>query len=117
MQYVLAIKSEGFGSQGATLAYQFAEQLLLSGHEISQIFFFQQGIHNAHKWISPASDELNLLEKWQSLAKTHRLSLHLCISAAQRRGVVEQNLAEPFVLAGLGEFSHAVLKADRLLTF
>ena len=40
MQYVLAIKSEGFGSQGATLAYQFAEQLLLSGHEISQIFFF-----------------------------------------------------------------------------
>ncbi|VEI48111.1 sulfur transfer complex subunit TusD [Actinobacillus equuli] len=29
----------------------------------------------------------------------------------------QTNLAEGFILAGLGEFSQAVLKADRLLTF
>lgn len=46
-------------------------------------------------------------------------------SAAQRRGVVDNqtarllqhnNLAEGFVLAGLGEFNKAVLEADRLIT-
>lgn len=125
MDYVLAVKSGNFGSQGAFLAYQFAEALLASGHQITQIFFFQQGVSNANSLVNPASDEVNLLEKWQNLAKLHRLSLHLCISAAQRRGVVDEttspntqtNLAEGFVLAGLGEFSQAVLKADRLLTF
>ncbi|WP_150539023.1 sulfurtransferase complex subunit TusD [Actinobacillus vicugnae] len=125
MDYVLAIKSPIYGAQGAYLAYQTAEALLAAGHHIQQIFFFQDGVTNANALANPASDEVNLVEKWQNLAKLHRLPLHLCISAAQRRGIVDQqtsktqqtNLAEGFTLAGLGEFSQAVLKADRLLTF
>lgn len=116
MRYVLAVKSPVYGSQGAFLAYQFAEALLTKGHQISQIFFFQGGVSNANLFVSPACDETNLLPLWKKLAETHRLPLHLCIAAAQRRGVVEQNLATPFVLAGLGEFSRAVLEADRLIT-
>lgn len=116
MRYVLAVKSSVYGSQGAFLAYQLAEALLQRGHHISQIFFFQNGVSNGNMWVDPASDEINLVEKWQKLAETHRLPLHLCISAAQRRGIVEQNLANGFTLAGLGEFSQAVLTADRLLT-
>lgn len=125
MDYVLAIKSPVYGAQGAYLAYQVAEVLLAAEHNITQIFFFQDGISNANALINPASDEINLLEKWLNLAKLHHLPLHLCISAAQRRGVVDHqtsksqqsNLAEGFILAGLGEFSQAILKADRLLTF
>lgn len=125
MDYVLAIKSPIYGTQGAYLAYQVAEALLAAEHSITQIFFFQDGITNANAFINPASDEINLLEKWQSLAKLHHLPLYLCISAAQRRGVVDyhtsktqqSNLAQGFSLAGLGQFSQAVLKADRLLTF
>lgn len=125
MNYVLAIKSPVYGSQAAFLAYQMAEELLKANHSISQIFFFQDGINNANSLVNPANDEINLVEKWKILAKSHRLQLHLCIAAAQRRGVVDTqtskdtntNLAEGFILAGLGEFSQAVLKADRLLTF
>ncbi|HGO5823013.1 TPA: sulfurtransferase complex subunit TusD [Mannheimia haemolytica] len=125
MDYVLAIKSPVYGSQGAFLAYQMAEALLQANHRIRQVFFFQEGVSNANGLVNPASDEVNLVEKWQNLAKLHRLPLHLCIAAAQRRGVVDEqttatsttNLAEGFTLAGLGEFSQAVLKADRLLTF
>lgn len=125
MNYVLAVKSPVYGAQGAFLAYQVAEELLKNGHRISQIFFFQDGVSNANKLTSPASDETDLRKKWQLLAKNHALSLHLCIAAAQRRGVTDvqtspngqSNLAEGFTLAGLGEFSQAVLKADRLLTF
>lgn len=125
MEYVLAIKSPVYGSQGAFLAYQVAEELLQAKHNICQVFFFQEGVSNANALVNPASDEINLVEKWQKLAELHRLQLHLCIAAAQRRGIVDEqtsatattNLAQGFTLAGLGEFSQAVLKADRLLTF
>lgn len=117
MQYVLAVRSPVYGAQGAFLAYQFAQAVLERGHSIRQIFFFQDGVSNANSLVEPASDEFNLVENWKILTKTHRLSLHLCISAAARRGVVAQNLAPPFELAGLGEFNRAVLEADRLITF
>lgn len=124
MEYVLAIKAP-ISSQAASLAFQIAEALLETKHQIRQVFFFQEGVNHANALVHPASDETNLVERWQNLAKSHRLSLHLCIAAAQRRGVVDEktsakqqsNLAEGFILAGLGEFSQAVLTADRLLTF
>lgn len=125
MEYVLAVKSPVYGSQGAFLAYQVAEELLQAKHIIRQVFFFQEGVSNANALVNPASDEINLVLKWTKLAELHRLQLHLCIAAAQRRGVVDEqttaisttNLAQGFTLAGLGEFSQAVLKADRVLTF
>lgn len=118
-------KITGLWFTRAFLAYQVAEELLKANHTICQIFFFQEGVSNANALVNPASDEVNLVEMWKKLAKLHRLPLHLCIAAAQRRGVVDEqisanathNLAEGFTLAGLGEFSQAVLKADRLLTF
>ncbi|MCT8605905.1 sulfurtransferase complex subunit TusD [Glaesserella parasuis] len=116
MRYVLAVKHGVYGSQGAYLAYQVAQALLAQGHRIEQNFVCRDGVGNANQHIDPASDELNLVEAWKSLAQSHRLSLHLCIAAAQRRGIVEQNLAEGFTLAGLGEFSQEVFTADRLLT-
>ncbi|MDP8033757.1 sulfurtransferase complex subunit TusD [Pasteurella atlantica] len=126
MRYVVAVKSPVYGSQGSALAYQFIKTLLENNYSISQVFFFQEGVSNANRLVNPATDEINLVEKWQYLATSYRLSLHLCIAAAQRRGVVDEtttplhtqtNLAEGFVLAGLGEFSQAVLTADRLVTF
>lgn len=117
MNYVLAIKSPVYGAEGAYLAYLFAEALLEAQHNISQIFFFQEGVSNANGLVDTPSDEINLPTYWKNLAEKHRLSLHLCIAAGQRRGIVAQNLASPFVLAGLGEFSKAVLEADRLITF
>lgn len=117
MKYVIAVKHGVYGSQGAYLAYQITKELLTEGHQITQIFFFQDGVSNANKLVYPANDEVNLVENWKNLAETHRLSLHLCISAAQRRGIVENNTANHFTLAGLGEFSQAMLQADRLLTF
>lgn len=117
MNYVLAIRSTVYGTQGAFLAYRFAEAVLAKGHIVTQVFFFQDGVTNGNSLVDCPSDEFDLVENWKKLAQLHRLPLHLCISAAARRGVVEKNLAEGFVLAGLGEFSKAVLEADRLITF
>ncbi len=125
MQYVIAITGDVYGKQSSFLAWQFACALLAKGHQIRQIFFMQNGVSHANKLISPAHDEENLLQRWQTFSETHQVPLHLCIAAAQRRGVVDaltspcqtENLASPFVLAGLGEFSQAILKADRLIQF
>ncbi|WP_439257444.1 sulfurtransferase complex subunit TusD [Lonepinella sp. BR2271] len=116
MRYVLAIKSPVYGSQGAFFAYQFANTLVEKGHQISQIFFFQQGVSHGNACVSPANDEFHLQKAWQQLSQQHQIPLHLCISASQRRGIIEQNLAPHFILAGLGEFSAAMLQADRVIT-
>lgn len=125
MRYVLMVRQPVYGSQGAFLAYQFACALLEQGHRIQQIFFAQAGVTNGNAFVYPANDEFNLICAWQALARTHHIPLHLCIAAAQRRGIVDattaaqanqHNLAEGFILAGLGEFSKAVLEADRVIS-
>ncbi|AXH82621.1 TPA: sulfurtransferase complex subunit TusD [Haemophilus influenzae] len=125
MRYVIAVKSPIYGKQGAFLAYQFANALIKKGHEISQIFFFQDGVSNGNALVYPANDEVNLQKHWQMFSITHNVPLHLCVAASQRRGVVDSlttpttdhyNLAEGFIIAGLGEFMAASLKADRVIT-
>lgn len=125
MRYVLAVKSPIYGQQGAYLAYQFAQALCQKGHEIAQIFFFQEGVSNGNAFINPANDEVNLQQLWQQLSTQYHIPLHLCVAASQRRGIVDeltaahphqQNLAEGFIIAGLGEFMAATLNADRVIT-
>lgn len=125
MNYVLAVKSPVYGKQGAFLAYQFAQALVEKGHNITQIFFFQEGVSNGNAFVYPANDEVNLQKMWQAFSAEYNVPLHLCVAASQRRGVVDDstaretgkvNLAKTFVIAGLGEFMVATLKADRVIT-
>ena len=80
MRYVLAIKQPIYGSQGAFLAYQLACELIKQKHQISQIFFFQQGVSNGNSLIYPATDEFNLQQAWLELSQTYQIPLHLCVS-------------------------------------
>lgn len=125
MRYVLAVKQPVYGAQGAFAAYQFAQQLLARGNEINQIFFFQDGVSNGNGFVYPANDEFNLVKAWQKLSQTYNIPLHLCVAASQRRGIVDKltalspeqtNLADSFIIAGLGEFIKATLQADRVVT-
>ncbi len=98
------------------------------GHEIVRIFFYYEGAYNGLRWMSPPDDENPLIRRWSELANEHGVDLTICISAAQRRGLLEQSeakrlgksdndLAEGFRIAGLGLWVDACLKADRLLVF
>ncbi len=125
MNYVLAVKSPVYGKQGAYLAYQFAEALIEKGHVISQIFFFQDGVTNGSGLVYSANDEVDLTKCWQTFSHRYNVPLHLCVAASQRRGVVDRitaknstqyNLANGFIIAGLGEFMAAVLTADRVIS-
>lgn len=125
MRYVLCITQSVYGTQGGYLAYQIAQTLVQQGHQITQVFFFQEGVTTANAFVYPANDEFALQKAWQALAQQYHIPLHLCIVAAQRRGIVSEqtssnhnqaNLASSFILAGLGEFTKAILEAERVLT-
>ncbi|ABF14361.1 sulfurtransferase complex subunit TusD [Candidatus Palibaumannia cicadellinicola] len=122
------ITGPAYGNQRASSALQFAQALLNYGHYIKTIFFYQDGVYNANKFITPASDEKNLLLAWEKLAIQHKVSLHICITAALRRGIIDDqqarelnlsgfNLHSTFKISSLSYFGQAVLHCDRLIQF
>ena len=98
------------------------------GHQIQRIFFYSEGAYNGLRWMAPPEEEVALLRRWTALATEQGVDLVVCISAAQRRGLLEQteakragkfddDLAPGFRIAGLGLWVDACLKADRFLVF
>lgn len=128
LKFTVVVSSGPYGSQGASSAYQFCATAVQAGHKIVGVFFYQEGVLNASQLVSPASDEVNLPELWASLATEHQFPLEVCVSAALRRGVVNEieakqlaltqfNLKAPFALSGLGQLAELSAAADRVIQF
>nr|WP_237397841.1 MULTISPECIES: sulfurtransferase complex subunit TusD [unclassified Gilliamella] len=118
LSYTLIIMGPAYGTQSAYCAYQFAQALLSNTpHQIKNIFFYADGVYNGNSYTDPASDEFDLVSAWQELAKTHTLTLTICVAAAQRRGVIKNNLANHFQLTGLGELGESISTTDRTIQF
>ncbi len=109
-------------------AYQYIKSAILMNHEIFRVFFYQEGIYHAFKYSTPPDDELQMTKKWTELAKEHNIDLVVCISAAQRRGLLcsdeakrqgkkNEDVAEGFRISGLGQLLEAMLEADRFIEF
>jgi tRNA 2-thiouridine synthesizing protein D len=118
LSYTLVVMGPAYGTQSAYCAYQFAQVLLSqTPHTIKNIFFYADGVYNGNSYTDPASDEFDLVSAWQELAKIHTLTLTICVAAAQRRGIIENNLANHFQLTGLGELSESIATTDRTIQF
>lgn len=128
MIFSICVYSAPYSSQSSYSAYQFAKSLLAQGHRLYRVFFYQDGVHNATKLAAPPQDEIDLYSAWQLLAKEHEIDLVVCIAAALKRGLINQeeahryqkeahNLAEGFSLSGLGQLVDAAVNSDRLITF
>ncbi|MBY5991525.1 sulfurtransferase complex subunit TusD [Ferrimonas balearica] len=126
-QFVIFVNGPAYGSQHAHSALRFAEAVLAGGHQVRQVFFYQEGVHNASRLLCPASDELAIAPRWQAL-HDQGVELVSCVSAGLRRGIVDveaaedsdldsANLAPAFVLGGLGEYVTASSDADRTVQF
>jgi len=127
--FSIVVTSPPLDSQGAYSAMRFIEAALSAGHSIVGVFFYQSGVLNGSYFQTVLSDELDLAQKWQSLGNNHNVPLQVCVTAANRRGVlskhdVEQdkdytdyNLKAPFVSVGLGELVTQINQADRTIQF
>lgn len=128
LRFALLVTGPCYGSQAAADAYRFASAVIEQGHVLSQVFFYQEGVHNANCLVQPANDETNLQQAWVKLALAHDVILDVCVAAALRRGVSDKNSAKqyglqqwnlqaPFCLSGLGQLAQAALTADRVVQF
>ena len=77
---------------------------------------------------TPPQDDRHVTDRWSELASQHNLDLVVCVAAAQRRGILDQdearrhgkdgdNLAPGFRISGLGQLIEAGIEADRFLVF
>ncbi|MDH3370852.1 MAG: DsrE family protein, partial [Gammaproteobacteria bacterium] len=58
-----------------------------------------------------------IVNRWQKLAKDHHIDLVVCVAAALRRGIKDENLQEGFRISGLGQLVETGIQSDRLVTF
>ncbi|HEY8942348.1 MAG TPA: sulfurtransferase complex subunit TusD [Cellvibrio sp.] len=128
MIFSITVQSPPYSTQASYTAYQFCKAVLAQGHHLHRVFFYQDGIYNATSLAAPPQDELDLFAGWQNLAKENKIELVVCIAAALRRGVLNKeesiryqkdafNLADGFILGGLGQLIEAAANSDRIVTF
>ena len=128
MKYIIQINSSPTQSSSGYSAYQFINAALKREHKIFRVFFYQEGIYHAFKYSTPPDDELQLTKKWTELAQNKNVDLVVCISAAQRRGLLckdeakrqgknDDDLAQGFRISGLGQLLEGILLADCFIEF
>lgn len=128
MKYAVQVNASPYAGNAGMHAYRFIQAALGAGHEIARVFFYKEGVYHAFRYASPPDDEIQFVGNWSLLAERHGLDLVVCISAAQRRGLLcadeagrrgkhDDDLAPGFRIAGLGQWLEASLLADRCLVF
>ena len=123
------VVSEGpYTHQAADTAYQFVKAALDKGHEVPRVFFYHDGVNVSTRLSVPPQDERHIQQNWTALAKDHDIDLVVCIAAAQRRGLLDENeanrqgkdannIADGFRISGLGQLIEMGIQTDRLVTF
>jgi tRNA 2-thiouridine synthesizing protein D len=128
MKLSVLVNEGPYQHQSADSAIQFTKAALAKGHEIFRVFFYHDGVNNGTRFAVPPQDDRNITQEWTELAKQHGLDLVVCIAAAQRRGILDENeakrqgkdgnnIAEGFRISGLGQLIEAGIQSDRLVIF
>jgi len=128
VKFTLQINSSPYQSNAGRTACEFIIAAVAGGHQVLQVFFYHDGIYHALKYATPPDDEFSQIQQWQVLAKEYQIDLAVCISAAQRRGLLcsdeawrqgkqDNDLADGFRIAGLGQLLAATQEADRFIVW
>ncbi len=108
-----------------TTAIDYVTCAIKSGVKITGVFFYQDGVLNAAQHLSLANDEYQTLQQWKLLNEQHALSLYLCVTAGEKRGLSDDvsntqdgsNIDKSFILSGLGELVELTVSSDRVVQF
>lgn len=126
--FSLLVTHPPFDQQHAYSAYRFALSALQLGHQVKGVFFYQAGVYNGNSFQAGHSDDLNLYQGWVSLSNKHNVALQVCVTAANRRGIINQhdakdldsehfNLMAPFAEVGLGDLVELMHGSERVIQF
>ncbi len=128
MKFGVVVSEGPYTHQAVDSAYLFVKAALDAGHEVPRVFFYHDGVNVSTRLSIPPQDERNIQQNWTALAKGHGIDLVVCIAAAQRRGLLDENeatrqgkdannIAEGFRISGLGQLIEMGIQTDRLVTF
>ena len=128
MKFGILVNEGPYTHQASDSAYHFTAAALRAGHEIVRVFFYHDGVNNGTRLSVPPQDDRNISERWTELGQQHDLELILCVAAAQRRGLLDEDeakragkdtniMAPGFQISGLGQLIDAGIQADRLIVF
>ena len=128
MKLSILVNEGPYQHQSADSAIQFTKAALQKGHEIFRVFFYHDGVNNGTRFGVPPQDDRNITEQWTKLAEEYNLDLVVCIAAAQRRGILDENeakrqgkdgnnIAPGFRISGLGQLIEAGIQSERLVIF
>ncbi len=117
MKFGVVVNEGPYQHQASDSAYLFCRAVLEKGHEVFRVFFYHDGVNNASSLTEPPQDDRNIVSRWSQLAEEHDVDLVVCVAAALRRGIKEENLAKGFRISGLGQLVEAGIQADRVVTF
>ena len=92
------------------------------------MFFYHDGVNNGTRFTAPPQDDRHLVNRWSELGQEHNIDLVVCVAAAQRRGIIDEeeakrhgkdgnNIAPGFRISGLGQLIEAGIQADKLIVF
>ena len=128
MIFSLIIYASQTASQSEQSALRFTRSALQQGHTFHRIFFYGDTVTSMSNLKITPRDEIDITDQWLELAKETDLDLVVCIAAAVKRGILDQqeskrhqkcaaNLKEGFCLSGLGLLADAIIHSDRVITF
>ncbi len=128
MKFSVVVNEGPYTHQASDSAYYFTRAVLSQGHEVMRVFFYHDGVNNGTRLTTPPQDDRNITNRWSDLGKEHNLDLVVCVAAAQRRGIVDEdeqkrnskdtnNIADGFRISGLGQLIEAGIQSDRLVAF
>lgn len=128
MKFAVLVNEGPYTHQASDSAFHFTQAVLEQGHQVIRVFFYHDGVNNGTRLTTPPQDDRHIVNRWGKLARKHDLDLVVCVAAAQRRGIVDEdeqkrngkdanNIAEGFRISGLGQLIEAGIQADRLVTF
>ena len=128
MNYCFTVTAPPYLSENHETAFYVCEAVLSAGHSVSQIFFYADAVTIANTLTVPHQNETNWQQGWLELAAKYEFELIVCVAAALRRGVVNDqeaannglsaaNCHPGFIISGLGEWVTATALAERHLVF
>ncbi len=128
MKFAIMVSEGPYTHQATDSAYQFAKAAIAKGHEVTRVFFYHDGVNNGTRLTVPPQDDRHIVNRWSEIAAQHNIDLVICIAAAQRRGLLDENeakrqgkdadnIAPGFRISGLGQLVEAGIQSDRLVVF
>ncbi|MGB0784481.1 MAG: sulfurtransferase complex subunit TusD [Marinomonas sp.] len=129
MQYTLLITGSPYQSKACHSALRFIKAAVSKyPNSIKGVFFYEDAVLVGSQIAQPPRDEINLTKEWQDIAEQQNIPLYLCIAAAVRRGIINENesrryaleqstLAKNFQLEGLGTLVDLMNTTHKIIQF